>query len=372
LAISVLDEVRPSIERPVRIVDADVHPSPASFSELVERLPERWRRDPCLGQVDFDHSVYLPANLTGGPRVDSFPEGGGAPGSDPDLLERQLFEEAGVDIAILLPVAVPGMANPEHEAALKGALNAWLAETWLARPNADRYRGSISICAARADLAVAEIERWAGHPGFAQVLVDPYLVGPLGQHQYHPIYEAAARHGLPVAMHINRTPGPVLMSPVGYLSYFAELHPLYSMAYIAHFTSLVIEGVFERFPGLKVVFVEGGMAWMTPLMWRLDHFWEEYRAEVPSLRRRPSDAVREHVRATTQPMEAPADRRDLHDHIEWLGSEEMLLFSSDYPHWDFDNPREVTLRLDPASRDRIMARNGIELYGLPSTIAEAA
>jgi predicted TIM-barrel fold metal-dependent hydrolase len=356
-------------ERRVELVDTDVHPSPRSFAELLEYLPDRWRQDPCLARVEFDHSVYLPANLTGGPRADSFPASGDAAGSDPELLERQLFEEAGVDIAILLPVAVPGMANPEHEAALKSAMNAWLADTWLGSYNANgRYRGSICVSAARPELAVEEIERWSGHPGFVQVLIDPHLVAPLGQKQYHPIFAAAVRHGLPVAIHVNRTPGQVLLSPVGYVSYFAEFHPLYSMAYMTHFASLIVEGVFETFDSLKVVFAEGGLAWIAPLMWRLDSLCADFRAEVPWLRRRPSEYVKDHVRVTTQPLEEPPDRSHIHDHIQWIGSDEVLMFSSDYPHWDFDNPRDVVARLGSAAGNRVLAANSLDLYGLPSTI----
>ncbi|HEY1689554.1 MAG TPA: amidohydrolase family protein [Solirubrobacteraceae bacterium] len=358
-----------AVEREVRLVDSDVHPSPRSFAELIEYLPDRWRKDPCLSRVEFDHSVYLPANQTGGPRADSFPADGSAAGSDPEMLERQLFVEAGVDIGILLPVAVPGMSNPEHEAALKSATNSWLADTWLGSYNREgRYRGSISVCAGLPELAVQEIERWAEHPDFVQVLIDPYLVDPLGKPQYRPIFAAAERHGLPVAVHINRTPGPVLLSPVGYPSYFAEFHPLYAMSYVTHFVSLIVEGAFERFESLKVVFVEGGVAWIAPMMWRLDNLYEELRAEVPWLRRRPSEYVADHVRATTQPLEETAKHADLCDHIAWIGSEDVVMFSSDYPHWDFDNPGEVLRRLTPEMQEHVMARNGIELYGLPETI----
>ena len=98
-----------------------------------------------------------------------------------------------------------------------------------------------------------------------------------------------------------------------------------------------MEGVFERFPKLKVVMVEGGFAWLPSLAWRLDKLFERMRAEVPHLKQRPSDYIRQHVWVSSQPMEEPDDRHQFLDMMGWLGWD-RLLFASDYPHWDFDDP----------------------------------
>ena len=60
-------------------------------------------------------------------------------------------------------------------------------------------------------------------------------------------------------------------------------------------TSLVIEGVFERFPRLKVVMIEGGFAWLPALAWRLDKLFERMRSEVPHLKKKPSEYIRQHI-----------------------------------------------------------------------------
>jgi predicted TIM-barrel fold metal-dependent hydrolase len=93
---------------------------------------------------------------------------------------------------------------------------------------------------------------------------------------------------------------------------------------------LVIEGVFERFPRLKVVIVEGGFGWLPALTWRLDKLFERNRSEVPHLKRRPSEYIREHIWVTSQPMEEPDNRRHLFDTIEWIGWDHILLIASDY------------------------------------------
>jgi predicted TIM-barrel fold metal-dependent hydrolase len=363
-------------EVPVRVVDADVHPAPRSPDELRAYVPEPWRSRSWAEQI-FDavgSPVYEAPNKA--QRRDAYPPGGGPPASSPEFTERQLFEEAGVDYAILFPLTVRPLTNPEHEAALCAATNAWLADTWLSRYNAHgRYRGTLRVCSARPDLAVREIERWAGHPYFVQVMLNPYTRAPYGQAQYHPIYEAAERHGLPVALHVNRSPGMGLLTPVGFASYFFEHHSLYPLMYAAHLTSLVMEGVFERFPDLRVVFVEGGFGWLVPLLWRLDGRWRELAAEVPWVKRLPSQYLRDHIRFTTQPIEEPPAFSQLLQVLEWMEAERTLMFATDYPHWDFDDPLQTVRRLPEPLRRRILCDNALEFYGLPATrpaVREAA
>ena len=73
------------------------------------------------------------------------------------------------------------------------------------------------------------------------------------------------------------------------------------------------------------------------LTWRLDKLFERSAAELPHLKRKPSEYIREHIWVTTQPMEEPEDRQHVLDTMEWIGWD-RLLFASDYPHWDFDDP----------------------------------
>src|SRR5205807_4180191 len=82
---------------------------------------------------------------------------------------------------------------------------------------------------AQPDLAVREIERWAGHPHFVEIMLVPYTRAPFGQPPYHPILAAAAKHGLPIVVHVNRAAGMGLLTPVGFASYFIEHHALYSL-----------------------------------------------------------------------------------------------------------------------------------------------
>jgi predicted TIM-barrel fold metal-dependent hydrolase len=360
-------EPRGRTEVQVKIVDVDVHPQPRADEEIFDRLPAPWRSN---RQGLVVRSSSLVTYSAPPKRADAYGSDGTPPCADPVLTERQVFGDAGVDYAILLPMTVPPTCNPLHEAALATATNRWLAETWLSAYNRHgRYRGSITIGGGDPVAAAREIETWAGHPDFVQVVLPPYAVAPFGHPQYYPIYEAAARHGLPVVMHVaTRSAGMGLLSPVGFASYYFEHHPNYATLAAAHLTSLLCEGVFERFPRLRFVFVEGGFSWVVPLLWRLDRHWRALRAEVPALRRPPSAYVREHVRFSTQPIEEPRDRRHFLRALEWGAADRILMFATDYPHWDGDYLPELLFAgvPEPLLR-RILCENARELYGLPAT-----
>jgi hypothetical protein len=130
----------------------------------------------------------------------------------------------------------------------------------------------------------------------------------------------------------------------------------------AQLSSLVIEGVPEKFPRLKFVFIEGGFGWVPAITWRMDQHFERFRSEVPHLKRRPSEYVKQSFWFTTQPMEEPESAEHLRQVIEWIGID-RLLFSSDYPHWDFDDPRYAfRTPLSEAERLQIFNTNARAVY----------
>src|ERR1700689_3066423 len=161
------------------LIDCDVHPAPRTSSELLEYLPERYQ-----GKTGSTLKNWFRMNrgtgvftgfgaLATGMRRDALPEAGPG-GSDPALMEEQLLVQAGVTYAILIPLTITGMANPEHEAAMCAATNAWLADRWLDKYNGHgQYRGSIRVCPDMPETAVEEIERWSNPPGFVQVMIPP-------------------------------------------------------------------------------------------------------------------------------------------------------------------------------------------------------
>jgi predicted TIM-barrel fold metal-dependent hydrolase len=125
----------------------------------------------------------------------------------------------------------------------------------------------------------------------------------------------------------------------------------------ANLISLIAEGVFDRFPGMRVVSAENGFGWAPSLMWRMDYLWEKLRDDVPHLSKPPSEYVREHVWFTTQPMEEPPKPRQFLQLLDQLQMNDRLMFATDYPHWDNDMPGATLRFLPTETRRRIFSEN---------------
>src|SRR5207302_2045380 len=133
---------------------------------------------------------------------------------------------------------------------------------------------------------------------------------------------------------------------------------------MAHLVSLVCHGTFERVPGLRVLLLEGGLAWLPGILWRLDTNWRGLKAEAPWLERRPSEVIREHIAFTTQPLEHTDGHDDLlFEMLAAAGAPEILCFASDYPHWDFDDPARMLQRLPEHWRETVMTTTAERLFG---------
>lgn len=362
---------------PVTVVDCDVHPVPRSVDEFLEHYPEPFRSRYFAKnrqQVPLGFLLYTPLpNLgprsgMGGPGGYAAPPQGGGAGSDPKFLARQLCVEHGTDYCILNPLFFrPKHWDPEFDSAHAAAMNNWLASNWLEGEANDhgRFFGAIQVSAADPQGAALEIEKWGEHPAFVQAYMLADTGAPFGHPMYEPVLAATAKHDLALATHLFRHPGLRSMTPVGFPSYHVEVLPNWSFTYMNHITSLVYEGAFERYPNLKLFAVEGGSEWMGPMMWRLDRQWAELGAEV-QCSRRPSDVIREHVRCATQPICEPKPRQSLMRYLEWGGADQAIVFSSDYPHYDFDSAAWLSRQLPKEWRHRLMAANALESYGLPA------
>src|SRR5439155_251231 len=137
-----------------------------------------------------------------------------------------------------------------------------------------------------------------------------------------PIYACAQELDLPLGIHVGGYGGHAPTGG-GWPSYYAEEHQSNAHSVAAQLASLVIEGVPERFPRLKIVFIEGGFGWIAATTWRMDQHFERFRDEVPHLKRRPSEYVREHFWFTTQPIDEPDEARHLRSLIEWVGVDRL-------------------------------------------------
>ncbi len=146
--------------------------------------------------------------------------------------------------------------------------------------------------------------------------------------------------------------------------YYLQDHHINVHSFQALIASLVLEGVFERFPTLRTVMIEGGFAWLPALAWRLDKQWARMRDEMPDVKRPPSEYIRSNIWFTTQPIEEPEQDAHLRDTLGWIGWD-RIMFSTDYPHWDYDDPTTAfKIRLSDTERAGIFRDNACALYGL--------
>jgi predicted TIM-barrel fold metal-dependent hydrolase len=351
----------------LRVIDCDIHPAMRSWAEIHPFLAQRWIDHLATYgshlRHAFSETLSHPRMSPDAARTDAYPEEGGPPGSSLSLLRKQHLDANGIVYGALIPLRWnPGsQRNLDFGVALSHAMNTWQVERWVKQE--PRLRASVLIAQEDTAAAVAEIELRAGDPAFVQILVLPRTDEPLGRRRYWPIFEAAARNDLPIAVHVGGTGGhPTTGS--GWPSYYMEEHHGVSQTMQAVVVSLVVEGVFERFPGLRVVVMEGGLGWIPSLGWRLDKHWLRLRDEVPHLKRPPSEYIRQNVWFTTQPIEEPRRASDLMDLFERIGWD-RILFSTDYPHWDFDDPRyAIKAPLSAAQRHQILFANAEAFYRL--------
>ena len=353
--------------RALKLIDCDVHPALRSTEELFPFLSERWRQHLAsfgFRQVTpFAGSGRYPKSAPALARRDAWPEAGGPPGSDLDFLRAQLLNSYEVDYGILSVIFPAGMSqfNLEFGDAVCRALNDWQYARWT-QPE-PRLKAGILVQGESAEDAVREIERWAGSPDFVYVAMTTHNIEPLGRRRYWPIYEAAAHYGLPIGLHVSGY-NRYAVSGAGFPGYYFDETQTIAHAQVAVVTSLITEGVLERFPSLRIVSMEGGYTWVPFLGWRLDQNWRLLRSEVPHLRRSPSEYLREHFWFSTQPVEDPPDPAYLGDIFSWIGWN-RIVFSTDYPHWNMDDPKHaLKLQMTSAQRRQIMFENAAHLFGL--------
>ena len=356
-----------AVEIATGVVDCDIHNQAASLSVLRPYLAEgprrRLERFGSRSRHGLAQGYPYPKATPNAARVDAWPPDGGPPGSNLGFVRQQHLDTLGLAFGILN--CLHGGANeidPALGSAMCRAVNDWQRAEWL-EPE-PRLRGSIVIPQEHGELAAAEVDRVARElPGFVQALMLVRSAEPMGSRRYWPIYEACCNHGLPVGVHFGGYGGNPTTSS-GWPSFYLEDHTGMSVAFQAQLCSLVFEGALDRFPDLRIVFIEGGLAWLPSLVWRMERLYDELGDEVGHLRHRPADYVRRQVWVTTQPVEEPDEPAHLLTVLDRIGHD-RLLFATDYPHWDYDDPaRAFPVTLPDALAERVFRTNARELYGL--------
>jgi predicted TIM-barrel fold metal-dependent hydrolase len=321
------------------IIDCAIHNAVPGVDALFPYLSAHWRE--YATQSAFRGPVDT-AWPRGAPTSFAEPPAGGepVPGTMLEDVRRQVLDAGAATGILCCTYAADSIHNPDTAAAMARAVNDWQAERWLAPE--PRLRASIVVPSQQPAMAAEEIDRVAGAPGFVQVVLPVCSPMPYGNRTHLPIFEAAARHDLVVALQFGGAPGNP-PTGTGWPSYYLEEYVGMSQVFQTQILSLIVEGVFDRFPALRVVCVEGGFAW------------------VPS---RPSEYVRRHMRFTTTPADLPPDPSQLREVVDQMGSDELLLYAGDYPHWAGEaGPGAVVAALPESLRPGVLHENARRFYG---------
>jgi hypothetical protein len=356
------------------IVDVDSHHYELeSFNEILEYMP-----DPVMRQLAQSANAGNSKGVGVMPGGVGYQDMGGRvtryplrrieqpePGVHRDVsLTRRWMDAMGVDVAVLFPSPMLQLGlhpQVEAEVALAWAYNRWLCERVLAVE--PRIRSMLYLPFNDPEASLRMVKEFAGQKGVAGFMVTSVRYRPVQHNSYMKIYAALEERDLPLAFHAGYNWNEQSMAM---MNKFIAVHAIGFVFYnMVHLTNWVLNGIPERFPKLKVIWIESGLAWLPFMMQRLDNEYMMRSSECPALKRLPGEYITE-MFYTSQPMEMPRDMSLLQATFKCIKAESQLLYSSDYPHWDFDLPSTIydLPFLDEKAKRSILGGNASKLFKL--------
>ena len=278
-------------------------------------------------------------------------------------LTKRWMDAMGIDVAVMFPSPMLQLGvhpQVEVEVALARAYNRWLTERVLAHE--PRIRSMLYLPFNDPDASFRMVQEMGRKPGVVGFMVTAARYRPVQHNSYMKTYALLEEMNLPLAFHAAYNWNDQSMAM---LNRFISVHALgFVFHNMVHLTNWLINGLPERFPKLKLIFIESGLAWLPFMMQRLDNEYMMRSSEAPALKRLPSEYMRE-MFFTSQPMEK-TDMGALETTMRMIKAETQLLYSSDYPHWDFDLPSMIydLPFLSETAKRNILGGNAIRLFNL--------
>lgn len=284
--------------------------------------------------------------------------------SDPHARLRDMDLE-GIDIAVcfgnLPELTLAAVMDPGLAVAMAGAYNNWVADYC----SADRRRLKAVAVLPMQDVAasVAELRRATQKLGLVAAMLPTNVRGKNLDHpDYLPVFAEAARLGVPLTVHGAPSTGS-FAGAERFENYFythAVAHPFEQMISVM---CVVCGGILERFPDLRVAFLESGIGWVPYWLERLDEHYEHRAALVPRIKRKPSEYVergRVYFFCESEEKMLP--------YVAGLW-EDAVVFTSDYPHWDAKFPGAVAAMVErndltERQKRKILSENAARFYDL--------
>lgn len=276
---------------------------------------------------------------------------------------KRYMESMGVDYSIVFPTPMLYLGlhpQADVEVAIARAYAHWISDKVLSADQSLKTMLYLPFNDPKASLRL--VEEFSDVPGVVGFMVTSLRYRAVHDNAYMKLYAALQERGMPIGFHAIYSWQERAMEQLNrFLSVHAIGFPFYNMI---HMTNWVINGLPERFPDLEVLWIESGLAWVPFLMQRLDNEYLMRSSEAPLLKKMPSEYMRE-MYYTTQPMER-VDMEALQLTFKMINAESQLLYSSDYPHWDFDLPSviyDLPFLTEQAKRN-ILGENARKLFRL--------
>ena len=286
-------------------------------------------------------------------------------------LMRRWMDAMGTDIACMFPTPMLNLAltpRDDLERHLAWAYNRWLCETILAHDN--RIKSMLYLPFHSPQECLRVVEHFAGKPGVIGFMVTSTHYKAVHDNTYVKTYKALEERGLPLAFHSASGTGSE--EGLRLLNRFMGVHTMgFSWHNILHMTNWITNGMPERFPKLKTLWIESGLAWIPFVMQRLDNEWMMRNGDAPLLKRLPSDYMRE-MYYSTQPMEMINNREMMQATFNMINAETQLCYASDYPHWDMDLPSTIydLPFLSETAKRNILGGNAQRLFKLDPVLSD--
>ncbi len=277
------------------------------------------------------------------------------------------MRQMGVDYALMYPTSMLHIGmhpEVEVEVAITRAYARWMTECVL--PCDSSIKTLLLLPFNDADESLRMVEEFSERPGVVGFMVSSLREQPVHHNRYIKIYAALQERGMPLGFHgVTDWQHPTQRLFNRFLSVHALGFPLYN---IIHMMNLVVNGIPQRFPRLRFVWMECGICWLPFVMYRLDSEYMMRSSEAPLLEKKPSEYIRDFY-FTSQPLETT----DSHEHLaaifDMINAKTQLLYASDYPHWDFDLPTRILKLpfLNDTAKRRILGENARDLFRLEPT-----
>lgn len=306
------------------IIDADGHVT-ETWEQIARHLEEPYRRRPLLTPL-FPQDAWDRRLL--GTR-------GHWAGDARSWIEA--LDQGGMATSVLyttLGLFMPFLRDPEWAVALCRAYNTMLHEELTSQTS--RIKGVALLPLQDPDAAVVELRRCASELGFvgAMLAADGYYL--LGHRRFDPLYAEAQRLDIPVGVHASGT--DLNLQGTEPFPKFIQAHTLSHLSgQLRQMTSMFFSGVPERFPRLRIAYLEAGVGWVPYFLQRMDEeFDKRGHVEARELSVKPS----EYVARGNIFFSCEADEVALRFAVDQLGADKIM-YASDFPHWDHSYPQSV-------------------------------